>query len=315
MLTNTVEEAIETLNICKEVEIAAPIDISFQAVLEELGPGGQMPDGKPFPMKLEPWPGGRWYRDLGHNSGHLWGHVQVIKPPRLLEICGPMFMSYPGINHLQYRLTEEGDGTRLKLTHRALGPIAPEHLANMGEGWEYGLNRVREIAERRKDERRKETGRQRQSVPSGVTPQTPKGDTMQIQPYLFFDGRCEEAIEFYRGALGAEVTMLMHFKDNPDPGMCSPGTEDKVMHANLRIGGATVLASDGRCLGHPSFDGFSLSLTVPDEAEAERLFARLADGGKVQMPLTKTFFSPRFGMVADRFGVSWMIYVAPAGPG
>ena len=137
---------------------------------------------------------------------------------------------------------------------------------------------------------------------------------MPVQPYLFFDGRCDEAIEFYRGALGAEVTMLMRFKDSPEPhqpGMLPPGAENKVMHVNLRIGDATVLASDGRCLGTPNFQGFALSLTVRDEAEAERRFAALADGGQVQMPMTKTFFSPRFGMVADRFGVSWMIYVAP----
>ena len=134
---------------------------------------------------------------------------------------------------------------------------------------------------------------------------------MQIQPYLFFDGRCDEALAFYRSALGAEVTMLMRFKDCPDPGMSQPGAEDKVMHASFRIGDTTVLASDGRCEGHPSFQGFSLSLTVADEAEAERLFAALADGGQVQMPLTKTFFSPRFGMIADRFGVPWMIITAP----
>src|SRR5438552_1976240 len=136
---------------------------------------------------------------------------------------------------------------------------------------------------------------------------------MQVQPYLFFDGRCEEAVEFYRKALGAEVTMLMRFKDNPvppEPGTCSPAG-DKVMHMRFRIGDSTVLASDGRCEGRPSFQGFSLSLTVPDDATAERLFASLADGGQVQMPLAKTFFSSRFGMVADRFGVSWMIYAAP----
>jgi PhnB protein len=131
-----------------------------------------------------------------------------------------------------------------------------------------------------------------------------------IQPYLFFDGRCEEALDFYRRALGAEVTMLARFKDSPDPTMCPPGAGEKVMHASFRIGETTVLASDGRCTGVPAFQGFSLSLTVPDEAEAERLFTLLGDGGQVQMPLTKTFFSPRFGMVADRFGVSWMILVA-----
>lgn len=136
---------------------------------------------------------------------------------------------------------------------------------------------------------------------------------LQVEPYLFFDGRCEEAIEFYRKALGAEVDMLMRFKDNPEPqppSMVPPGSEHKVMHANLRIGGASVMVSDGRCGGKPHFDGFSLSLGVDTEAEADRAFAALADGGKVQMPLTKTFFSPRFGMVADRFGVMWMVIVS-----
>ncbi|HEY7311825.1 MAG TPA: VOC family protein [Gemmataceae bacterium] len=136
---------------------------------------------------------------------------------------------------------------------------------------------------------------------------------MQVQPYLNFDGRCEEAIEFYRRTLGAEVMMLMRFKDSPEPaapGMVPPGAENKVMHASFRIGDSTLMASDCHCKGQPSFQGFSLSLTVPNEAQAERLFASLADGGQVQMPLTKTFFSARFGVVADRFGVSWMIYVA-----
>ena len=135
---------------------------------------------------------------------------------------------------------------------------------------------------------------------------------MQVQPYLFFDGRCEEALDFYRSALGAEVTSLHRFKDSPEPhapGMIPSGAENKVMHASFRVGSTTVLASDGRCTGHPSFQGFSLSITVPNDAEAERRFAALADGGQVQMPLTKTFFSSRFGMVADRFGVSWMVYV------
>lgn len=135
---------------------------------------------------------------------------------------------------------------------------------------------------------------------------------MQVQPYLFFDGRCEEAIGFYCQALGAEVTMLMRFKDSPEPqqpGMVPPGAEDKVMHASLRIGDTAVMASDGRCLGQPAFQGFALSLTAADDAEAERLFAALADGGQVQMPLSKTFFSSRFGMVADRFGVGWMVIV------
>ena len=135
---------------------------------------------------------------------------------------------------------------------------------------------------------------------------------MQVQPYLFFDGRCEEAVEFYKKALDAKVEMLMRWKDSPEPpqpGMCPPNSENKVMHASFRIGDTTVMASDGQCQGKPSFQGFSLSLTAPNEAEADRLFAALADGGQEQMPLTKTFFSPRFGMAADRFGVSWMIVV------
>jgi PhnB protein len=135
---------------------------------------------------------------------------------------------------------------------------------------------------------------------------------MQVQPYLFFDGRTEEAIEFYRSKLGAKVEMLMRFKDSPEPaqpGMVPPGAENKVMHSCFRIGDTAVMASDGRCTGKPSFQGFSLSITVSNEAEAERLFAALGDGGQVQMPLAKTFFSPRFGMVADRFGVSWMVVV------
>jgi len=133
---------------------------------------------------------------------------------------------------------------------------------------------------------------------------------MQVQPYLFFDGRCEEAIEFYRRTVGAEITMLTRFKDSPEPPMVSPGSENKVMHASIRIGDTTVLASDGRCLGQPKFQGFALSLTVANENEAERSFASLSEGGQVQMPLSKTFFSPRFGMLVDRFGVSWMVYVA-----
>jgi PhnB protein len=135
---------------------------------------------------------------------------------------------------------------------------------------------------------------------------------MLVQPYLFFDGRCEDAIEFYRKALGAEVTMLMRFKDSPEPaqpGMVPPGSENKVMHASFKIGETTVMASDGRCMGTPKFDGFALSLAAKDEAEAKRLFAALGDGGQVKMPLGKTFFSPAFGMVADRFGVSWMVVV------
>jgi PhnB protein len=135
---------------------------------------------------------------------------------------------------------------------------------------------------------------------------------MQVQPYLNFNGRCQEAIDFYKSALGAQVQMLMHFKDCPEPqqGMITPENKDKVMHAALTIGDTTVFASDGRCTGSPNFQGISLSLQAKNETEAKRLYGALAEGGQVQMPLAKTFFSPSFGMLADRFGVNWMVIAA-----
>jgi PhnB protein len=136
---------------------------------------------------------------------------------------------------------------------------------------------------------------------------------MAIEPYLFFNGRCEDAIEFYKKALGAEVLMMMRYKDSPEPpppGMVPPNWDNKIMHASLRIGNATVMTSDG-CSEGTSFQGFSLSLSVANEAEAEHAFTALSDGGQVRMPLTKTFWSPCFGMLADRFGVGWMVGVAP----
>jgi PhnB protein len=131
---------------------------------------------------------------------------------------------------------------------------------------------------------------------------------MQVQPYLFYEGRCEEAIDFYRGAVGAEVQMLMRFKDAPDkPEHLPPGSAHKVMHATLKIGSSSVSMSDGHCSGTPRFAGLALSLTVADQAIAQRTFAGLSNGGEVSMPLAKTFFSPLFGMVTDRFGLLWMV--------
>jgi PhnB protein len=145
------------------------------------------------------------------------------------------------------------------------------------------------------------------------TTQTTMSSTL-IQPYLFFGGRCEEALEFYRSALGAQVDAVMRFKDSPDPpppGVLQPGFENKVMHTSFRVGASTLMASDG-CSEGSTFSGFSLSLSVPTQAEAERVFASLADGGQVQMPLGKTFWSPCFGMLTDRFGIGWMVIVLPA---
>ena len=132
-----------------------------------------------------------------------------------------------------------------------------------------------------------------------------------VQPYLFFSGRCEEAIEFYRTTLGAEIAMIVRFKESPEPppGGLAPGWEEKIMHASFTIGESTLMASDGSGQSEEGFAGFSLSLSFPDEAAARRAFDALADGGKVELPLSKTFFSPCFGMLMDRFGVSWMILV------
>jgi PhnB protein len=134
-----------------------------------------------------------------------------------------------------------------------------------------------------------------------------------VQPYVFFDGKCEEAIEFYRRALGAQVNLQLRFKDSPEPPPpgCGPVDGNKIMHAQFQIGETVIMASDGRCTGQAKFEGFALSLTVPTEAEADRAFNALADGGAVGMPLGKTFFSARFGMVTDRFGVMWMVLVRP----
>ena len=136
---------------------------------------------------------------------------------------------------------------------------------------------------------------------------------MLVQPYLSFEGRCDEAVKFYQAAVGAEVQMLMRFKEAPDQSMMSPGSADKVMHVSMRIGDSVVMASDGRCSGTTGFNGISLSLSVADDAQAERLFAGLSDGGQVTMPLAKTFFASKFGMLTDRFGVSWMVMGGPQG--
>jgi hypothetical protein len=149
MLTNTDEQAISSLNICKEIDIDAPLAVAFVAMLEQLGPENSTPHG-PMPMALEPWPGGRWFRDLGNNAGHLWGHVQVIKPPTLLEVSGPLFMSYPAVSHVQYRLVEHGRGTRLTLKHRALGEILPEHREGVSMGWEHMLAGIKARATSKK---------------------------------------------------------------------------------------------------------------------------------------------------------------------
>ena len=131
---------------------------------------------------------------------------------------------------------------------------------------------------------------------------------MQVQSYLMFNGRCEEALEFYKKALGAKVEMMMRFKEAPE-GHCAPGNENKIMHSSFRIGDTALMASDGMMQGKPEFKGISLTLNPKTESEAERLFGALSEDGQVQQPLIKTFFSPKFGVLSDKFGVSWMVVV------
>lgn len=136
-----------TLNITQEIHVRAPLDVTFAALLEQLGPGADKPDGEPMPMKIEAWPGGRWFRDLGDGNGHFWGVVQAIKRPSLLEITGPLFMSYPVVSNIQYRLSEADGGTLIKFHHTALGLIQDEHRQGVNTGWTHIHNRVRARAE------------------------------------------------------------------------------------------------------------------------------------------------------------------------
>jgi uncharacterized protein YndB with AHSA1/START domain len=142
-------QAIEDLmlHIAQEIHVRAPLDTTFAALLEQMGPYNETHDGKPLAMKIEPWPGGRWYRDLGGDNGHLWGHVQAIKRPSLLEITGPLFASYPFVSNLQYRLTEADDGTLIAFRHTALGYIQEDHREGVGKGWAALLENVRRRAE------------------------------------------------------------------------------------------------------------------------------------------------------------------------
>jgi uncharacterized protein YndB with AHSA1/START domain len=151
-MTVNVAEAVQTFEIVKEEEIAAPIDIVFETILEQMGPLNSVPGAGPMPMKLEAWPGGRWFRDLGDNTGHFWGHVQAIRAPKLLEICGPLFMSMPAVSNVQYRLTEENGLTRVKFVHRAMGWLGDalgEGDRGVNTGWTDLMLRIREGAERR----------------------------------------------------------------------------------------------------------------------------------------------------------------------
>ena len=136
-----------TLDIKQEMQVNAPLNVTFESLLEQIGPYNERGDGQPMPMKIEPWPGGRWYRDLGDGNGHFWGHVQAIKRPTLLEICGPLFASYPLLSNVQYRLTEKDGGTLITFRHTALGFIDEEHRKGINMGWASILENIRKRAE------------------------------------------------------------------------------------------------------------------------------------------------------------------------
>lgn len=138
-----------TLIVSKEIRVQASLEDTFAALLEQIGSENDTPEGNKMPMKIEPWPGGRWYRDLGDNNGHLWGHVQAIKRPTLLEIWGPLFMSYAAVSNVQYRLSEVDGGTLIKFHHRAMGTIQDDHREGVNQGWTHILSRIRERAEKR----------------------------------------------------------------------------------------------------------------------------------------------------------------------
>ena len=144
---NSIEDLTLTIN--QEIRVNASLEVTFEALLEQMGPGNETHDGTPLPMKIEPWPGGRWYRDLGDNNGHFWGHVQAIKRPTLLEITGPLFASYPFVSNVQYRLTEVDGGTRIDFRHTALGFIQDDHRGGVNKGWAWMLERTRIAAESR----------------------------------------------------------------------------------------------------------------------------------------------------------------------
>jgi Activator of Hsp90 ATPase homolog 1-like protein len=158
MITTATRIEDLTLNVTQEIHVKAPLDVTFEALLEQLGPFNEVPEdrnssvpkGTPMPMKIEPWPGGRWFRDLGDNNGHFWGYVQAIKRPTLLEISGPLFMSYPAVSNLQYRLSEEAGGTLIRFRHQALGLIQEDHRQGVSKGWAFMNSRTKERAEKRR---------------------------------------------------------------------------------------------------------------------------------------------------------------------
>jgi uncharacterized protein YndB with AHSA1/START domain/uncharacterized glyoxalase superfamily protein PhnB len=293
----------------------APRDLVWEAmtnpqhVINWWGPNGFTNTLKRMDFRV----GGVWEHIMhgpdGTNYPNMSTFTAIAKPERIEYSHGG---GHKGDHAAQFDAiwTFEALGNQTKVTMRGIFPT-PEardttiKTYNAIEGGKQTLARLAGYLQ--------EMQRLMQNTGRSLKASSPvKAAVTQISPYLFFEGRCEEAIEFYRTALGAEVTTLMRYKESPEPqppGMLPPGSGDKVMHMSFRIGDATVFASDGMCSGKPDFKGMSLTLSVTRDAEAERLFAALSEGGQVQMPMATTFFASRFGMVADRFGVSWMVIV------
>lgn len=237
--------------------------------------------------RMDVRPGGGWHRRMRGRDGSViakWGEYrEIVAPERLVFTYNTEFADGTVEPETVVTVTFEdlGGRTRLVLRHEAFQSEAAS-LSHTG-GWTGAVDRLGNHLSAR-------------------------STTMNVQPYLYFDGRSEEAIEFYKGAIGAKVEMLMHFSDMPgDKSMITPGSEGKVMHACIKVGDSPIYLSDGNCRDKPTFSGITLTINATSDAEADKLFAALGQGGQIQMPIAETFFATRFGMVADKFGVSWMV--------
>lgn len=254
--------------------------------------------------------GGNWKHVMhGPDGANYPNHSvfqEIVRPERIVYSHGGHREGGPGVSFISTWTFDVVEGSKTKVTIRMEFPTADERnfvVKEYGaiEGGKQTLERLGEFLPQLKN------------ITSTKPNMTTPHPTPSINPYLNFDGRCDEALEFYKKAIGLKVNMLMRFKEAPDKSMMTPGSEEKVMHASCTFGTSAVMASDGHCTGKPGFHGINLSLNVADAATAEKCFNALAQGGKIEMPLGKTFFSPAFGMLLDRFGIMWMVHV-PAQP-
>jgi len=297
--TNSPDLESDARSIVGVREFDAPRDLVFAAFTDPKhlsqwwGPDGFTTTTSSFDMR----PGGVWrfvmHGPDGRDYQNRITYEEIVPPERIVYRHG----GGADVEPVQFRQTIvfEDLGRRTRITWRGDFPSAAE--------------RDRVIKEYGADKGLMQTLARLAEYMAAMASSLNQESSMQVQPYLSFEGRCDEAIEFYKKSIGAKVEMLMRFKDAPDQSMISPGSADKVMHASLRAGDATLLMSDGRCTGSPNFHGIALALSASTDADAERIFNALVEGGKVNMPMTKTFFSSRFGMLSDKFGVGWMVLV------